>query len=491
MDARRQHRIIYQTKIRMRAPGRDDSVIARVQNLSANGMFVTASDLPDAGTEVQCRLTLGGERRTLRGRVAWVRPASPATPLKSPGAGIEFIELDKRDSELLNRLVDPTDERRQAVDVWFEGMATPIRCQAVVVGDGLRLETRLPFMRVNSEVRVAFSQQTPAEVREGILHGVTLEPSPEDGVPFLRIGVTVPPLDSAIGTIEIAAREALRPEDQKTPLASTMVDPAVAGASPRVAFGADRERTHKISLTDPAPPPGPMTMMSAAPAAMTTPAGRPLPVPASGSGGARTLITGLLLGAALAGAAMWAWTHRTQLSPPTVSLVVAEPPPSQAAPSKDPTAAPAAPAAAADPGDPSVPAAAAADPAAAEVPGPEIVPLLAGETPAGAEAGAAEQPDGMALETSEGRVTFTVALEGKAAGAKEIRYGDPGGVGVTLPRARPKGGFGTFTPGAGPVRVMSRRRGSGSLVRFFYDGRAFQGKLAVESEMLRLVLAPR
>jgi Tfp pilus assembly protein PilZ len=485
MDARRQHRIIYQTKIRMRAPGRDDSVIARVQNLSANGMFVTASDLPDAGTEVQCRLTLGGERRTLRGRVAWVRPASPATPLKSPGAGIEFLELDQRDSELLNRLVDPTDERREPVDVWFEGMTTPIRCQAVVVGDGLRLETRLPFMRVNSEVRVAFSQQVPPEVREGVLHGVTLEPSPEDGVPFLRIGVTVPPLDSARGTIEIAAGEALRPEDQKTPLASTVVDPTVTvGAAPRVAFGADRDRTHKISLSE-----------STSPAAPTMTAEGPnlaaLPAPSTGSG-ARTLFTGLVLGAALAVAAMWAWTHRAQPSPPTVALAVAE----SSAPVKDPAAG-----AAIDPGvaDPALPAATAptaaapatADPAAAEVPGPEIVPLLAGEDAGGAAAGAALQPDGMALETSDGRVTFTVALEGKAAGAKEIRYGDPAGVGVTLPRARPKGGFGTFTPGAGPVRVMIRRRGSGSLVRFFYDGRAFQGKLAVEAEMLRLVLAPR
>jgi hypothetical protein len=367
-------------------------------------------------------------------------------------------------------------------------MTTPIRCQAVVVGDGLRLETRLPFMRVNSEVRVAFSQQVPPEVREGVLHGVTLEPSPEDGVPFLRIGVTVPPLDSARGTIEIAAREALRPEDQKTPLASTVVDPAVTvGAAPRVAFGADRDRTHKISLSE--------STSTASPTAPPTTAEGPklaaVPAPSTGSG-ARTLFTGLVLGAALAVAAMWAWTHRTQPSPPTVALAVAESPAPPPAPVKDPAAG-----AVIDPGlaDPNLPAATApmtaGDPAAAEVPGPEIVPLLAGEDAVGAAAGAAEQPDGMALETSDGRVTFTVALEGKAAGAKEIRYGDPPGVGVTLPRARPKGGFGTFTPGAGPVRVMIRRRGSGSLVRFFYDGRAFQGKLAVEAEMLRLVLAPR
>ena len=494
MDARRQHRIIYQTKIRMRAPGRDESVIARIQNLSANGMFVTASELPDAGTEVQCRLTLGGERRTLRGRVAWVRPASPATPLKTPGAGIEFLELDKRDSELLTRLVDPIDERRQPVDVWFEGMGAPIRCQAVMVGDGLRLETRLPFMRLHSEVKVAFTQQSPPEMREGVLHGVTLEPSPEDGVPFLRIGVTVPPLDSARGMIESAAVGPAR--EQTTPLASTVVDPAVgaagqAGASPRTVLGPDRDSTHKISLTDTTPalaappqvPPG--STAAAVPLANLAPVGRPLPVPASGSS-ARSLLTGLVLGAGLAGVGAWAWTHRGATSPPVVATAAApgsqgvgvnpavDPVLGSFAKGSDPTAAPAAVPPVAPPGP------------AAEAPGPEIEPLAAAADKAGGAG-----PQGMDLESSEGRVTFTVALEGKSAGAKEIRYADPPGIGVTLPRARPQGGFGTFVPGSGPVRVMIRRRGAGSLVRFFYDGRAFQGKLAIESDSLRLMLAPK
>ena len=41
------------------------------------------------------------------------------------------------------------------------------------------------------------------------------------------------------------------------------------------------------------------------------------------------------------------------------------------------------------------------------------------------------------------------------------------------------------------MRVLSRRRGPGSLVRFFYDGRSFNGKLAIEAENLRLVLRPK
>ena len=256
MDARRQHRIIYQTKIRMRAPGREESVIARVQNLSANGMFVTAADLPDAGTEVQCRLTLGASGATLRGRVAWVRPASPAAPLKSPGAGIEFLELDKRDSELLTRLVGfRATSAANLSTSWFEGMAAPIRCQAVVVGEGCASRPGCLSCGCIRTVRVAFNQQNPPEVREGVCHGVTLEPSPEDGVPFLRIGVTVPPLDSARGIS--------RPAPSRTPRGDhpAGVDrrrSGGGGGSGRVGAAGrarlDPDVTHKIGLGEVAPP---------------------------------------------------------------------------------------------------------------------------------------------------------------------------------------------------------------------------------------------
>src|SRR5262245_58552307 len=94
-ELRRQSRILYNAKVRLRAPGREHSVIARVQNLSARGIFVTGAEIPEAGTVVQCRFNIAGERRTLRGRVAWVRPGPRATSSKSTGAGIEFLELDK------------------------------------------------------------------------------------------------------------------------------------------------------------------------------------------------------------------------------------------------------------------------------------------------------------------------------------------------------------------------------------------------------------
>ncbi len=190
MQLRRQHRIAYQTRIRLKTPDRDDSVVARVQNLSPHGVFVTATDLPEAGTEVICRLDLGGQHRTVRGRVAWVRQPSASTPDKSPGAGIEFLDLDEKDAELLNRVVEPDPRDSKPVDVWFEGMAAPIRCQAAVLGEGVRLATRLPFLRLNSTVRVSFGPNGGAN-EEGTLDAVVLEPSSEDGVPRLQLNVSL------------------------------------------------------------------------------------------------------------------------------------------------------------------------------------------------------------------------------------------------------------------------------------------------------------
>jgi uncharacterized protein (TIGR02266 family) len=235
---RRQQRIAYQTKVRLRAQGREHSVVARVQNLSSSGIFVTAADIPEAGTEVRCKLTLAGEARTLRGRVAWVRPASPSTPLKSPGAGIEFLDLGAEEADLLARVAEPAGEGdRQPVDVWFEGMKAPIRCQAVVVGDGVQLATRLPFMRLNSSVRVSFGQGEDADVRAGTLESVSLEPSSNDGIPNLQLNVVMATLDHALGTIEVAGAERGKTPAEGVLFAqpSTVIDPAVIAPVPESA----------------------------------------------------------------------------------------------------------------------------------------------------------------------------------------------------------------------------------------------------------------
>lgn len=202
-EHRRQRRVVYHTNVRLRAPGREHSVVARVQNLSTSGIFVTGSDVPAAGTEVLCRMLVGGQRCTIRGQVAWVRPPG-VVPEQAPGAGIRFVGLSERDAEMLARLVQPVDDDRQAVDVWFEGLPSPIRSHAVIADGGLRISTRLPFLRLDSPVRVSFVRRGVEEVRTGTLHAVTLEPSAEDGIPRLQLVVSTPLPAEAAGEIRVA-----------------------------------------------------------------------------------------------------------------------------------------------------------------------------------------------------------------------------------------------------------------------------------------------
>src|SRR5215213_10103787 len=128
-ELRGQRRVAYHTKIRLRSPDREQSVVARVQNLSASGAFITAPELPVAGTVVLCRMLLEGQKCTLKGRVAWMRPpVDQIDGVGACGAGISFVDVSEREAELLARAVDPEGASdRMVVDVWFEGLRSPIR----------------------------------------------------------------------------------------------------------------------------------------------------------------------------------------------------------------------------------------------------------------------------------------------------------------------------------------------------------------------------
>src|SRR5688572_12793510 len=187
-ELRRQRRVPYHANVRLRASGYEHSVVAQVENLSATGIFVTAEEVPETGTEVECRMLVGMEGCTLRGQIAWVRPPAVVGD-DVAGAGIRFLELGERESEILAKLLEPAEAGCEPVDVWFEGLRSPIRSHAVVTDDGLRIATRLPFLRLDSPVRVSFQRRGVEEERHGRLESVTLEPSTEDGVPHLNVVV--------------------------------------------------------------------------------------------------------------------------------------------------------------------------------------------------------------------------------------------------------------------------------------------------------------
>lgn len=204
-DQRREPRVAFSGFVRLRGLGEEESVEAEIRNLSALGMFVASKRVPQPGAAVFCRVVIGNDRRIIKGKVAWASPGSPAEPM---GAGIEFIDLSKKDCEVLRHVVQvnaaeaPTPEILHAVDsdnlgrveVTFEGLPAPVNARARVTPEGIVLTTKLPFLRVGSQVKIRHLSAAEGGVpgaREGQLQAVSLGSTGEDGVPRLLVELSV------------------------------------------------------------------------------------------------------------------------------------------------------------------------------------------------------------------------------------------------------------------------------------------------------------
>lgn len=450
-ELRRQPRVVYDARVSLRAPGRENSVVARVQNLSASGIFITGPDVPAAGTEVMCRLLLNGERRTLKGRVAWVRPPA-VSRTKGAGAGIQFVGLSARDLQMLHELASPpANDHLEPVDVWFEGLKAPIRSHAVVRPDGLRIATKLPFLRLQSPVRVSFVQNGAQQVRTGTLDAVTLEPSQEDGIPRLQLSVSTPTLESAVGTIEV-----YEPPSGRTPAEGallqeprTLVDPkAIVPPPPSSARFVDDDRTQRIRVVpEPATPVVVGSREGSGPTRAAPARRRPVATAA------------LLLGAAAVGAGI------TQLAWQRAAPVVSRAPAVEAAePASGPIveALPSAPAAEPDP-PPAVEAAPAGEPA---------------------------RPSPFTVDHEGALAALHIPLSGTPRRVDHFPLADPPGIAITLPRALLRARAGVHSAAAPFANVHVRRAGASTQVRVFHaPGKVAQ--VAIERDGLRVTLRPK
>ena len=155
-------------------------------NLSVAGMFVHAAGSCALGSDVVCDMPLPSGMCQVKGRVTRVQRMPDAT-----GMAIQFIDLPAQQEEMLNQLVERSREPSIPLAVRFEGMQAPIQCRGVFFDDKLRLRTKVPFLRIGSNVQVSVDgnsadQPVTADLT-GTVSGVALRPSPLDGVPRLAI----------------------------------------------------------------------------------------------------------------------------------------------------------------------------------------------------------------------------------------------------------------------------------------------------------------
>lgn len=193
---RRQERVTYETAVRLQPSGFDRAIEAQVTNLSLSGAFVSSSEFWDVGTELFCDLPLPRDHLRVRGRVAWVRPDRAPT-----GMGIEFVDLSGSHVEMLTQLLEVGPHEIAQLRIWFEGMAQPIRAEALPSVHGLQLRTALPFLRAGSTVR--FAVEGEEQPRDAVLGRTSLYAHPADPVPRLQVELHIKP--EAAEPIELVA----------------------------------------------------------------------------------------------------------------------------------------------------------------------------------------------------------------------------------------------------------------------------------------------
>jgi hypothetical protein len=169
-------------------PGPDTRpLLGRSLNLSASGLLVECDEACEVGSELCCLIPLGGQTRTLRGRVARLQPLAE----QRVGIGVHFVDLAPSDLALLEGVVAGYETPAELVSVRFDGVAQPLQSRAVITDDGVELRTALPFLRIDSSVEVAFGAGGGRLVRHGILRDVRVERAGKDGAPYLAVSVTL------------------------------------------------------------------------------------------------------------------------------------------------------------------------------------------------------------------------------------------------------------------------------------------------------------
>jgi hypothetical protein len=165
-------------------------IAGQALNLSVAGMFVHAAGSCALGSDVLCDMPLPTGMCQVKGRVTRVQRLPEAT-----GMAIQFVDLSSYQQTLLNDLIDRSREPSIPLAVRFEGMVSPIQCRGVFFDDKLRLRTKLPFLRVGSNVQVSLdgnhADQPASADMTGTLSAIALKASPIDGVPRLSIDLDV------------------------------------------------------------------------------------------------------------------------------------------------------------------------------------------------------------------------------------------------------------------------------------------------------------
>jgi hypothetical protein len=154
-------------------------------DLSASGLSLVCTEACPIGTEIKCNLLLPHGPRPVAGKIVRVTAAPGGFEL-----AVAFGELKPAAAALIDNLIADRSKQVLPAKLRIDGVDKPLRCEAHVDEQIVRLTATLPFLRLDGGVDVVLGAEGGIAAA-GTIRKIAVDPATSDGIPRLALDVAL------------------------------------------------------------------------------------------------------------------------------------------------------------------------------------------------------------------------------------------------------------------------------------------------------------
>jgi len=154
-------------------------------DLSASGISLVSTESCPIGTEIKCDILLPHGPRSVTGQIVRVTAAPGGFEL-----AVAFGEIKPAVAAMIVNLIAERTKQALPAKLRIDGVDKPLRCEAQVDQQMVRLTATLPFLRLDGGVDVVLGEQGGIAAA-GTIRKISVDPSTSDGIPRLALDVAL------------------------------------------------------------------------------------------------------------------------------------------------------------------------------------------------------------------------------------------------------------------------------------------------------------
>ena len=154
-------------------------------DLSASGLSLVSAEACPIGTEIKCDILLPHGPRSVTGKIVRVTTAPGGFEL-----AVAFGEIKPAVAAMIVNLIADHTKQTLPAKLRIDGVDKPLRCEAHVDEQMVRLTATLPFLRLDGGVDVVLGEQGGIAAA-GTIRRIAVDPATADGMPRLALDVAL------------------------------------------------------------------------------------------------------------------------------------------------------------------------------------------------------------------------------------------------------------------------------------------------------------